>query len=389
MKDKRPRKIIKISEDLEASLLHAIVKGIVGTDVVDPAELSKPGRIALASCEALATETRTFHSVLLHAVEVLGAPSEAMADYMGRVSASEAGSEASVILSKVRDKQVLIELINEAGTQLSKGSLDLALLGGVLQRDTGASYVVSSVSDTVKDGLPPTPVGQRLRSLPILSAKTGGLFGMWAIAGEPGVGKSALAWQIALDIAPAIPTLYYDFENGFAVMMDHTRQIFHDDLDRLRTATSRIYYRDNIRTLDADLISVPAPALIIIDSVQKLPTNMMYHKTGLDKWVHRLEYLKKRGYHVLLVSEVPRSQYNSDAYIGAFKETGEIEYAADLGLQLLPIPPSGEMVEACIVKNRHRPYKGFAVNLKRDPKRVWIFKELSDNVTVTEGEEID
>lgn len=383
------RKIIKISEDLELSLLHAIIKGIVSPDVVTPEELSKPGRIALASVQALDPEARSFHSVLLHAVEVLSAPADAMGDYMGRVSGSEAGSEASVILSKVRDKQVLIELINEAGSQLSKGSMDLALLGGVLQRSSEVSDSISSVSDIVKDGLPETPVGQRLRSLPILSAKSGGLYGMWAIAGEPGVGKSALAWQISLDVSPALPTLYYDFENGFAVMMDHTKQIFQNDLERIRNATSRIYYRDDIRTLDADLLSVPPPALVVIDSVQKLPTNFMYHKSGLDKWVHRLEYLKKRGYHVLLVSEVPRSQYNSDAYIGAFKETGEIEYAANLGLQLLPIPPTGEIVEAYIVKNRHRPYKGFAVNMKRDPQRVWIWKEMTDNVTVTQGEEID
>jgi len=212
---------------------------------------------------------------------------------------------------------------------------------------------------------------------------------MWAIAGEPGVGKSALAWQIALDIAPVMPSLYYDFENGFAVLMERTRTIFQGNHDRLRKATSAIYYRDSIRTLDSDLLSVPAPALVVIDSVQKLPTSMMYHKTGLDKWVHRLEFLKKRGYHVLLVSEVPRSQYNSDAYIGAFKETGEIEYAADLGMQLLPVPPAGEIVEAVIVKNRHRPYKGFAVNMKRDPQREWIFRELSDNIEPTQVEEID
>jgi len=385
---KSPRKLIKISEDLEAALLYAIVKGLVDPDVVAPEELSKPGRLVLSSCLALAPETRTFKSVLLHAVEVLGAPGPQMADYLANVSASEAGVETSEILQKVRDKSTLLELINEAGAQLSKGVMDLALLGGVLQRDTGSSYRITSVGDAVKDGLPPTPTGQKLRSLPILSAKSGGLYGLWAIAGEPGVGKSALAWQIALDVAPVIPTIYYDFENGFSVLMDHTRQIFQDDLDRLRRSTNRIYYRDSIRTLDADLMSVKAPALIVVDSVQKLPTNIMFHKSGLDKWVHRLEYLKKRGYYVLLVSEVPRSQYNSDAYIGAFKETGEIEYAADFGMQLLPIPPSGEIVEAVIVKNRHRPYKGFVANMKRDPKRVWIWQEIADNIPAIPSEEI-
>lgn len=382
------RKRIKLSEDLEAAVLYAIIKGIVSPDVVSPEELSKPGQLVLKSCAGLAVEARTFPSVLLYAVEVLGAPSDALADYLGRVRAAEAGIEAADILGKVRDKNTLLELINEAGEQLGKGVLDLALLGGVLQRDAGPCKV-ASVSEVVKDGLPPPPTGIRLRSLPILSAKSGGLYGMWALAGEPGVGKSALAWQIALDIAPTMPTLYYDFENGFAVMMDHTRQIFQDDLPRLRASCQRIYYRDSIRTLDVDLVSVPAPALIVIDSVQKLPTSLAFHKTGLDKWVHRLEYLKKRGYHILLVSEVPRSQYNSDAYIGAFKETGEIEYAADLGLQLLPVPPNGEMVETCIVKNRHRPYKGFAVNMKRDPQRVWIWKEQTETVFTPAGEEID
>src|SRR3990167_5690945 len=105
MKTKQ-RKVIKISEDLEASLLHAIIKGIVSPDVVTPEELSKPGRLVLASCQSLTPETRSFHSVLLHAVEVLGAPAEAMGDYMGNVAATEAGVAANDILQKVRDKQV-------------------------------------------------------------------------------------------------------------------------------------------------------------------------------------------------------------------------------------------------------------------------------------------
>ena len=386
---KPSRKLLRLSPDLEASLLHAIVRGIVHPDVVSPQELSKPGRVVLVSCQALDPPTRTFHSVLLHAVEVLGAPQDQMAEYVGRVAASEAGVEAADILAKVRDKQILMELINEAGMQLQRGNLDLALLGGVLQRDSGLSRHIVSVSDAVKDGLPATPTGLRLRSLPILSAKSGGLLGLWAIAGEPGVGKSALAWQIALDVAKEVKVLFYDFENGFSVLMDHTRTIFNGELPRIRAATTNIYYRDSIRSLDADLATAPAPALIVVDSVQKLPASMEYRRSSLDRWVHRLEYLKKRGYSVLLVSEVPRSQYNADAYIGAFKETGEIEYSADFGLQMLPVPPSGDIAEAHIVKNRHRPYKGFAVNLKRDEKRVWLWREVNQNVEVSEGEDID
>jgi hypothetical protein len=99
---------------------------------------------------------------------------------------------------------------------------------------------------------------------------------------------------------------------------------------------------------------------------------MEYRRASLDKWIHRLEGLKKRGYHVILVSEVSRMQYGNEAYIGAFKETGEIEYSADLGIQL--IPEAGELIGVNIVKNRHRPFKGFLGHIARHNS--WMFHEV-------------
>lgn len=364
------RKLLKLSEDLETAILAGMIKGQVPRDAVESEELSKFGRVVLAALRNL--DKPTSADILLHAVEVSGVPKDSVSGYLRAVELAGAGVESSEILRKVRDKQVLVDLINEAGDQLHKGTLDLTLLTGLFQKEAGGSTDLFSISELVKDGLPARPEGLTLRSLQILSEASGGVMGMWVIGGEPGVGKSTLAWQIVLDAATRMPVIMYDFENGFPVMMDHTREIFSGNLDHIRAATERVYYRDSIRSLDADLARVPAPALVVVDSIQKLPGSVEFRRSSLDRWIHRLEYLKKRGYTVLIVSEIGRAAYGHDAYIGAYKETGEIEYSADFALQLLA--GAGDVVEAHIVKNRHRPKKGLGVMLQR--KSAWLFREI-------------
>jgi hypothetical protein len=210
---------------------------------------------------------------------------------------------------------------------------------------------------------------------------------MWAIGGEPAVGKSALAWQVTLDVAlQNVPVLYYDFENGFQVLMDRTRSIFKGNLDRIREATNKVYIRESIRSLDSDLARLAPPALVVIDSIQKLPGSVEYRRSSLDRWIHRLEALKKRGYYVLLVSEISRGNYGSEAYIGAYKESGEIEYSADMGVHLLD--GGGLGVNAVIVKNRHRPFRGPVALLQR--KNDWYLKEVPvSGADAMEPQEID
>ena len=363
-------KPLKLSSDLEMAILSGMMKGVVPKDAVRADELSKIGRIVLASIVAL--DKPTAADVALHASEVLGVSKDAVSGYLLALAQTTAGVETADILNKVRDKQLLIDLVNEAGSQLTKGTMDLSLLSGLIQSEGKASHALSSVAERVKDGLPPKPTGYPINSLPYLTRTSGGVMGLWALGGEPGVGKSTLAWQIALDVGQLVPVLVYDFENGFAVMMDHTRDIFKDNLPRIREWTKQIYMRDSIRSLDSDLARVPAPAMIVVDSIQKLPGSVEHRRSSLDRWVHRLEYLKKRGYAILLVSEIGRASYGGDAYIGAYKETGEIEYSADFGLQLLE---SSGGVEANIVKNRHRPFRGPVAILQR--KQAWRFKELA------------
>lgn len=364
-----------LSPDLEYAVLYAITKGACGTDVVAPEELSKVGKIVLQSISSLAVDGHrppySPTSVALVAIDVLGQPREVVRQYLQALETATAGSEIKDVLHKVRAKQVLVELINEASTMLGKGILDVGLLNTVITRDTGASDI-QPLSEVIKDGFPDPPQGVVIDSLPAVTKATGGLYGIWAISGEPGAGKTALAWQIALDVGQKMKVIYEDFENGLPVLADRTRQIVGGDHAKALHLTRNMYYRNSIRTLDADLAMVPPPAVIVIDSVQKLPGSSEHRREALDKWVHRLENLKKRGYHVLLISEIPRSQYNQDAYIGAFKETGALEYAADMAMQL--IPGQDNTVECHVVKSRHRPQKGYITMLARHNN--WRYKEL-------------
>ena len=382
---RKPRKFVSLSPDLEHAILHGIIQGYANPESVAPEELSKPGRVILNvlrdfAAQKIPTPYPAEHLVLA-ATSLFGGSKEAFTDYLRIIAETQAGQAPAEILRKVRDKQVLLEIINEASEQLSTNSLDVGLLSGLCARESMGT-TGKPVSTSLDAGWPDPPKGLPLTSLPRLNEVTGGVHGMWAVAGTPGSGKSTLAWQLTLDIGRHTPVLYYDFENGFSYLMDRTREIYSGNKEKAQAATSRIYYRDNIRTLDYDLSQVPPPALICLDSVQKLPSNVEFRRSGLDRWVHRLELLKHRGYFVLLISEVGRAQYGMDPFIGAYKETGEIEYSADVGLQLIEI---GNLVELHIVKNRHRPFKGLVAPLQRRSVK-WLWREISN---VEAGDEFD
>mgnify|MGYP001558566132 FL=1 len=342
-------------------------------DVVTPEELSKAGRTVHAAVILLRSsktpEAVTDLAALLAATDVLGADRGFMTEYIRKIRAVEATTDSAEILRLVRDKQLLVEVVNEATKQL-QGTLDLGAFGELLHRSSGES-ALQSVATRLAAGFPPPPKGLAITSLPTLTERTGGIYGTWVIGGEPKLGKSTIAWQIALDVARNLAVLYYDLENGFAVMMDHTASIFEGNLEAVRDATQRVYYREGIRSLDSDLAGVKPPALVVVDSIQRLPASMEYRRSSLDRWLVRLDALKRRGYSVLLISEIGRSQYGDDAYIGSYKETGEIEYIVDTGLQLVPYHEG--VVSLHVVANRHRKFRGYLENLVR--RRSWLWRE--------------
>jgi len=74
--------------------------------------------------------------------------------------------------------------------------------------------------------------------------------------------------------------------------------------------------------------------LLVLDSLQKLPMNLDDRRAGVDAWVRLLERLRhKHDAAVLLISEIKRDQKGQyTAHEAAFKESGGIEYAADLAM---------------------------------------------------------
>jgi replicative DNA helicase len=88
--------------------------------------------------------------------------------------------------------------------------------------------------------------------------------------------------------------------------------------------------------------------LVVLDSLQKLPMGLEDRRAGVDAWVRLLERLRHEyEAAVLLISEIKRDQKGQyTAHEAAFKESGGIEYAADLAITLTR-PTANESAEAC------------------------------------------
>lgn len=79
------------------------------------------------------------------------------------------------------------------------------------------------------------------------------------------------------------------------------------------------------------------PFLVIIDSLQKLSVNLQDRRAGIDAWMRDLERLReKHGAAIVIASELKRPQQGTVYKPSevALKESGDIEYCADLVLTL-------------------------------------------------------
>jgi hypothetical protein len=363
-------KKLRISPELEQSLIGAVILGTIKPDAVT-VELSKNGQAVLDGVEYLVKRgvtSFTPQDVLVAAGDVVKADKTTLAPYLDKAM-KVGGKATSEILDALAQQVALADVINEAGRQLQEKEYDPGAFTKML--DVSKKNTLTPASALLVDGqLPPIPTGVPV-SMPMIQAASGGVFGLWALGGKSGVGKSTLGVQIAIEVIErGLPVLYYDMENGESVLLYRIGKALNDDLARIQKATDKLYIRRNIRTLSADLAAVKPPCLIVIDSLQKLPTKVDQRRTGLDHWLHKLEALKEQGYSILMISELNG--------LGGFKETGEIEYTADFGFQLWP---SREGVLVKVLKNRHRPQSGDLCTLER--VNDWWFKESSYDMTLT------
>ncbi len=199
-----------------------------------------------------------------------------------------------------------------------------------------------------------------------------GIRGINILGGQPKVGKSCFLTQLATEVAKRkIPVIYYDFENGRQKIYTRTlcrlsrlpeEKLRVEELDpetsgRLNRAFEQLgeilsYFRVvTDRKLSPDLMrrqieflqheTRRKTALVVVDSLHKLPfKNLSERRTGIDEWLRHMEAIRdEQDVAFLVVSELSRGEggrYSRKPDLGAFKESGDIEYSADNAMVFLP-----------------------------------------------------
>ena len=377
---------IKLAPDLEKALLRSIAEGVCQTDIVSAEELSKSAKQVYESICYLLTKKAVPplrpDSILLTAQALFGVEKGEFKAYLRSFKDLDVGNEVGAIVRSAREKVLLVRLINEAGQQLTTGHLDSRELARLVEINVTGDDSLKAMALSVQDKFPTPPSGLPVHSLPKLSEATNGLIGVWIVGGEPGLGKSTLAFQLALDAAAHSPAIYYDLDGtGHEWLLDRVRNIAGDSVKTFRKLTERFYLRESIATLDDDIAGIrkehgTGKVIVVVDSLQTLPTSIKYKKEGLDSWINRFKQLSKKDVVIIAVSEQNRAHYG-EATMGGYKGSGDIEYAGSLCMQLLQEEDSDadDPVQVHVVKSRHGKTKGHIINLERDPKKVFWFVE--------------
>ncbi len=382
-------KPIRLSVETEVSLLKAVMDGYCSHTILHPREISREGRVVLRSIQKLlksgATPPLTSSSVCVIAQKFLGGDKTELTNLFQAMNGLPS-EEGQALVRIMQEKALATKIFNEVGNQMSKDAVDFGYLRGLLQQgeasqeSTAQQSPLTPISSCVGSSFPASPTGIPLPSLPTISGSTNGVHGLWVLGGRPGLGKSTLAWQIGVELHATVPVVFYDLDGtGIEWLLDRMRQICKDDLDKFRCKTERFYVRDNIGGLDNDLEQIPAPALIIIDSAQTLPTREKYRRIGIDQWLADFKALTQKGYTVLVVSEMNRSMYDEASMTG-YKESGTFEYAGSLCAQLLKeeddLLDEAAPVEFHILKGKHVKSVGHITNLERVKKKAFWFEEV-------------
>ncbi len=200
----------------------------------------------------------------------------------------------------------------------------------------------------------------------------GGIQGINIMGGPPKAGKSCFYMQVSTEMARRkMPVIYYDFENGRMKIYARTlcrmsqlaeKEIWQNPKDenvpqRLETARQEFqqllpYFRVvTDRKLNPDIMRRQIDflkhetrkdfAVVVIDSLHKLPfKDLSDRRTGIDAWLRHMEAIRDdQNVSFFVVSELSRGEggrYAKKPDLGAFKESGDIEYSADNAMILIP-----------------------------------------------------
>lgn len=369
--------MLPLNPDLEKAVIYALMHGSLSEKTVQADELSKLGKIVFTAFKSVSEGNAgpvKAKTVFLAATEVHNADTQELRAFLKEIENAEI-PELGAILGALQRKRVITSLVNEASEQVASGEYSLLALKGLIDAQTHTRNTLVPLAKEMGAEITP-PEGIPIPCLPKITQATGGLFGVWLVGGEPAAGKSTLALQVSLSIGRRRPVLYYDFEQGTSVIKWHIHEALDGDRGKIQEATRQLYIRHSISSLESDLSMLQVPCLVVVDSIQKVASSITYRRESLESCVHKLEALKKYGHHVIMVSEKNRSHYG-EASMSGYKESGELEYAADTAFDMLkPVEDDGGTTDLFITKNRHYPKKGYIATLHR--QNSWWFLESKE-----------
>jgi len=245
------------------------------------------------------------------------------------------------------------------------------------------------------DGLP--------SGFPALDRKLMGLRGLVLLGAPPKVGKSTFFLNIGLHVAREIydaGVICFDVENGQNIIMARLLSNFYgltiEQLRKRYKAEWEIWQADLEEKLpnfylytDYSLMRPDVIArriqdvetdkkLLVLDSLQKLPPLAKQRRDSIDTWLRELEQIKQdSSVTILLVSELSRGEggkHYQRPHLVAFKESGDVEYTADVALQFTEAKVKGHAA-LHVVANRHGE-SGFIGNYSYRDFKYWRWTEV-------------
>lgn len=230
--------------------------------------------------------------------------------------------------------------------------------------------------------------------------------GLYALGGLPGAGKSTFALQLLCQLAAQdVPCYYLSFEMSVAMLWAKVlaRELFISRLEHdaekacksALTATNllrgRVEDHDKREVYDfkRNLARASAPlkiaqvdlnlkpkrllrelptaegAVVVLDYLQMLAHDKDKTRGAIDETIFSFrEYQRKTKSTVIILSSFNRESYRQSASMASFKESGGIEYTADVcwALQTYGVNDKGEYDSEAVREESRQPVRKIRLN---------------------------